>query len=81
MVRAIWNYDPDDGNVEHIEQHGLTIDDIEYALEYFDRQAVSRSSGRPMVFAWLPDGRRIAVAFDWIDDDTVYPVTAFEVES
>lgn len=25
--------DPDEGNVEHIEQHGLTIDDSEHALE------------------------------------------------
>jgi hypothetical protein len=33
-----------------------------------------------MRFGHTPDGRYIAVVFEWFDDVTVYPVTAFEVE-
>jgi hypothetical protein len=68
------------GNLEHVAQHGLTPEDVEYVIENYDEQRASRSSGRPMRFGHTPDGRYIAVVFEWFDDLTVYPVTAFEVE-
>ena len=39
----------------------------------------SDSSGRPMVFGYADEGRYIVVVYEQIDDDMVYPVTAFEV--
>ncbi len=39
----------------------------------------SDSSGRPMIFGYTGDGRYITVVYEQIDEDTVYPVTAFEV--
>ena len=70
----------DSGNIEHIAEHGLTPGDVEYVLENSIAQRTSQSSGRPMRFGFTPDGRYIAVVFEWIDDVTVYPVTAYEVE-
>ncbi len=70
----------DDGNIEHIAEHDLTTDDIEYVIENYISERTSRSSGRPMRFGFTPDGRYIAVIFEWINDATVYPVTAYEVE-
>jgi len=32
-----------------------------------------------MIFGYSLDGRYITVIYEQIDDDTVYPVTAFEV--
>jgi hypothetical protein len=40
---------------------------------------ISRSSGRPVVFGDTSTGRHLMVAYDEIDEDTIYPVTAYEV--
>ncbi len=75
----IWN-DEVDGNIEHIAEHGLTPDDVEEVLfNPLDRD-VSRSSGLPIVFGFTPDGRYILVVYEQIDDVTIYPVTAYEIE-
>lgn len=68
------------GNVEHIAEHGLTPDDIEYAMEHCTLDDFSRSSGRPIRFGFALDGRYIAVVYEWIDDATVYPITAYVLE-
>ena len=73
----IWD-DMGGGNVEHIAEHGLTREDVDYLLSTFDEMDRSRSSENLIVFGWI-GGRRIAVVVEEIDDDTVYPVTAYEV--
>lgn len=40
---------------------------------------ISRTSGRPVVFGDTSTGKHLMVAYEQIDADTVYPVTAFEV--
>ena len=42
-------------------------------------RSTSDSSKRPIVFGYTIDDRYIAVIYEKIDEDTVYPVTAFEV--
>ena len=75
----VWNDEPG-GNVEHIAEHGLTPDDVEEVLfSPLDRD-ISRSTGLPIVFGFTPDGRYILVVFEQIDEVTIYPVTAYEVE-
>lgn len=39
----------------------------------------SASSRRRMIFGYTADGRYIAVVYEQVDEETVYPVTAFEV--
>lgn len=66
--------------MEHIAEHGLTPEDVEEVLlRPLDRD-VSRSTGLPIVFGFTPDGRHILVVYERIDDVTIYPVTAYEVE-
>jgi hypothetical protein len=77
-LQIIWNEEPG-GNVEHIEEHGLTPEDVEPILLEPDRMGRSRSSGQPCVFGYTPDGTYIIVIYEQIDEDTVYPVTAYEV--
>jgi len=67
------------GNVEHIEEHDLTTDDVDFVLENFESSGFSQSSGRPCVFGYAPDGRYIIVIYDELDEDTVVPATAYEV--
>lgn len=66
--------------MEHVEEHDLTIDDVEYVLENFAFQSTSRSSGRPCVFGDTADGRYVIVVYEEVDFDTIIPVTAYEVD-
>lgn len=80
-IDVLWDL-PDDpkGNVQHVAEHGLIPLDVEYALNHPLRRSRSRSSGLPIVFGHVPNGNVIAVVFEEIDDHTVYPVTAYQVE-
>jgi hypothetical protein len=75
----IWNEEPG-GNVDHISEHNLTPEDVEEVLFNPVDRDVSRSSGLPIVFGFTPDGRYILVAYEQVDDVTIYPVTAYDVE-
>ena len=70
--------DPD-GNVEHLAEHGLDIEDVEYVLSEPSHEGHSQSSGLPVVWGHTPDGRRIIVVYEKIDTHTIRVVTAYEV--
>ena len=78
---AIWDLDDDpEGNLQHIAEHGIGKEEVEEVLENPDGVETSHSSGRPIAFGETNTGRIIAVVFEEVDEDTVYPVTAYEVE-
>ncbi len=77
-MRVLWDDTPG-GNVEHVEEHDLTTGDVDYVLENPESFGKSRRSGRPCLFGHTPDDRYIVVIYEEIDDDTVIPVTAYEV--
>ena len=77
-TQIIWDHTAG-GNVEHVEQHDLTTDEVDYVLENQESAGFSRSTGRPCVFGHTPDGRYIVVIYEQVDEDTVIPVTAYEV--
>lgn len=76
--RILWDPLPG-GNVEHIEGHDLTTDDVEFVLQTSDSAGTRRSSDRPCVFGYTADGRYIIVVYE-VDDDVLIPVTAYEVD-
>jgi uncharacterized DUF497 family protein len=77
---VIWDLEDDPaGNVVHCAQHGVTQAEVEDAFQHPTDYDVSQSSGRPVVFGETNTGKHIMVAFEEIDADTVYPVTAYEV--
>jgi hypothetical protein len=65
--------------VRHCAQHGVTKEEVEEVLQNATDADVSRSPGRPVVFGDTSTGRHFMVAYEEIDADTVYPVTAYEV--
>ena len=77
-TQIIWDHTAG-GNVEHVEQHDLTTDEVDYVLEIQESAGFSRSTERPCVFGHTPDGRYIVVIYEQVDEDTVIPVTAYEV--
>jgi uncharacterized DUF497 family protein len=74
----VWNDDPGE-NVDKISQHGLTIEDVEYVLMNPKRRVTSKSSGRPAVYGYTPDGDYIFVVYEEVDDVTIEPITAYIV--
>jgi uncharacterized DUF497 family protein len=79
-LSLIWDLDDDpDGNVRHCAEHGISKDEVEEVLFNASDADISRSSGRPVVFGDTDEGRHLMIVFEEIDDETIYPVTAFEV--
>jgi len=82
-AHVIWDMEDDpEGNVQHILQHGLDMDEVEDVLLNGNNQVVvSRSSGHSVVFGFTGTGRYIAVVFELVEDDprAVYPITAYDV--
>ncbi len=78
--RCLWDLDDDpDGNVVHIATHGLTKQDVEEVFAAVLGEEFSRSTGGPIVFCRNEQGELVAVIYEKIEDDLVYPVTAFVV--
>ena len=81
-VILIWDLPDDpDGNVQHIAEHDITVDEVEEVLLDRDSEdTVSKSSGRPITFGYTSSGRYLAVVWEHIDDNplTIYPITAYE---
>ena len=75
----IWVYE-EDGNVEHVAEHGFSPEDFEAVLADPIREDRSDSSGRVIVFGYALDGRYACAVFEEFDESTIYPVSMFEVE-
>ncbi len=79
-VRIIWDEDDNpDGNLCHIAEHGLTVEDVEHVLQNPTSEGESRSTDRPCCFGYTPSGDYIIVVYEEVGEDLIYPVTAYEV--
>ncbi len=81
---VIWDDDDDPaGNVQHIAEHDLTMDEAEDVLLDPDNIVdSSRSSDRRITFGLTSTGRHIAVVWEVVNDDPrlVMVRTAYECE-
>jgi hypothetical protein len=81
MIQVIWDLEDDpEGNVQHIREHDVALEEVEEVLR--DRQSRtvhSRSSGRPITFGWTAAGRYLAVVWELVEADplVLYPITAY----
>jgi len=85
VIDAIIAWDMEDdpkGNVQHIADNGITMEEVEEVL-LNDRNPVgeSRSSGRPITIGDTSSGKRIAVVWEQEAHNplVIRPVTAYEV--
>ncbi len=76
---AYFNFQWTDEIIEHLAVHGVEPEEFEEVVTYPDRRGLSRSSKRPCCWGELPDGRFIICVYEFIDDITILPVTAYEV--
>jgi hypothetical protein len=65
--------------VDHLAEHGVTREDFEEVVSNPNRRGVSRSSGRPCCWGETTDGLRSFCVYEYLDDFTIIPVTAYEV--
>ncbi len=80
FLQIIWDdEDQPGGNVQHIAEHGLTIEDVECVLEDPTAEGMSGSTDRPCCFGYTPGGDFIIVVYELVDEETIYPITAYEV--
>ena len=75
-VFFVWN----DELIEYIGQHGVTPDEFEEVVLNAIVVGKSRSSVRPIAFGPTSTGKFLACVFEFLEDDTVIPVTAYEVD-
>ena len=79
---VIWDMaDDPDGNVQHIAENGVTIEEVEDILADPDNSTeVSASSDRSITFGETSAGRYLAVVWETALDDplTIYPITAYD---
>jgi len=79
MLQVLWD-DGEGANVQHIAEHGLVPADVEAVLDDLNNPTdVSHSSGLPITFGYISDGRYIAVVWEEVEEGSVYPITAYEV--
>ena len=65
--------------VSHIAEHGISQDEFEYVVRNTESKGLSRSTGLPVAWAHLPDGRYIMAVYEELDSLNILPVTAYEV--
>jgi hypothetical protein len=65
--------------IAHLAENDIGPEDFEDIVQHPEATAISRSSGRPIAFGRVADGRFIACVFELIDEVTVIPFTAYEL--
>ncbi len=72
----LWNEEIE----EYVAQHGVTPDEFEEVVWNSKRIQTSNSSGRPIVFGPTSTGKYLACVFEYFDQQTIIPVTAYEID-
>jgi uncharacterized DUF497 family protein len=78
MPWYLFLWDPE--TEDHLAEHGVTPEEFEEVVCNPDAVGESRATGRPIAFGYSATGKYIACVYDFVDADTVLPVTAYEIE-
>ena len=80
-LRVFWDLEDDPGgNVQHISEHGVTPEEVEQVLGNVTLLDVSRSSECAIAIGETQAGRELVVAFEEVDENAFYPITAYDLE-
>ncbi len=66
--------------IEHIAQHGVTVEEFEDVVQNPEGVDFSKSSGNLLAKGTSRNGKYIVAIYLMIDDITVLPITAYEPE-
>jgi hypothetical protein len=65
--------------IAHLAEHDIRPGDFERVVMNPVDMDQSKSPGLPSAFGYTRDGRFIIAVFEYLDDMTILPVTAYEV--
>jgi len=65
--------------IDHLAQHGVTPEEFEEIAGDPESEELSRSTGNPVAFGSTSEGRYLCCVYKLLDDDTIEPVTAYDV--
>lgn len=65
--------------IAHLAEHEITPDDFEQVVMNPIDMDRSRYSDSPVAFGYTEDGRFIVAVFEYLDETTILPTTAYEV--
>lgn len=65
--------------ITHLVEHDISREEFEEVVSKPSRVSVSRSSGRPCCWGQTAGGRQLFCVYEFLDDLTIIPVTAYEV--
>lgn len=65
--------------IEHLAQNEVTPEEFEEVVSAPDEEDVSRSTGNPIAIGCTSAGRYLCCVFKRIDEDSIEPVTAYEI--
>lgn len=77
---VVWDESLPHGNVAHLAENGVTVEEAESVLMNAVGREKSRSSSRWIAFGRTAEGRDLAVVYEMLDEITILPVTAFEID-
>jgi len=75
FLQFIWT----DEVISHLNEHGISPEDFEDVVCIPIGTSESQSSGLPVAFGYTSHGRYIIAVYQVLDETTVLPVTAYEV--
>jgi hypothetical protein len=64
---------------EHLAEHEVTPEEFEEVVSNPEYEDISRSTGNPIAFGLTAEGRFLCCVFKRLGNDTIEPVTAYEV--
>jgi uncharacterized DUF497 family protein len=70
----------DEENERHLAEHGVSRAEFEEIVGDPDFVDVSRTTGRPIAFGMTSTGRYLACVYEFLDEQTIYAITAYDAE-
>lgn len=65
--------------LEHLAEHDVNQNEFEQVVSNPNRVGLSRSTGRPCCWGATTGGRQLFCVYEYLDDITIIPVTAYSV--
>lgn len=65
--------------VAHLSEHDVSRNEFESVVSRPERRGESRSTGRPCCWGETSDGRYLICVYEYLDELTIIPITAYEV--
>ena len=65
--------------VDHLAEHDVSPEEFEEIVSHPEEESRSRTTGNLVAFGSTSTGRYLCCVFRRLDDDTVEPVTAYDV--